>query len=188
MGHLGVARTYANLFENYFWPRCLTDIRKYVQSCPSCQRKRNPREKPSGFLQPIPVVAAFYTVGIDYLGPFITSKKRNKYLIVAIDHFSKWVECRPVRASTAANAAHFFIEQIVNRFGAPKCVLSDRGTHFTAAFFRNRLQLYGTTHNCTASYNPQANGLTERMNQTLSYVMSHYVRPDMRDWDECVST
>lgn len=66
-------------------------------------------------------------------------------------------------------------------------MLPDRGTHFTAALFRNILKLYGTTRNCTVSYNPQANDLTKHMNQTLSYIMSHYITPDMRDWEKHVS-
>ena len=182
-GHLGITKTYSNIFEKYFWPRCLTDVYKYVQSCPTCQRKKKPKSHEGGYLQPIPIIGPFHTIGIDYMGPFVTSRKRNKYLIVAVDHFSKWVECKAVKSATAANAATFFVEQICNRFGAPKRVLSDRGSHFTGALFRNVLKLFQSDHVCTASYNPQCNGAVERMNQTLAISLSHYVDPCHRDWD-----
>ena len=91
-----------------------------MKSYDKCQRKKDLLEKPAGLLQPIPVYGPFHTVGIDYMGPFVNSKRRNRYLLVAIDHLTKWVETRAIPAPTAANVAKFFVEQIVFRHGAPK--------------------------------------------------------------------
>ena len=118
----------------------------------------------------------FHTVGIDYMGPFDTSKRRNRYLLAAIDHLTKWVETRPVPAPTAANAAKFFVEQIVFRHGAPKQLLSNQGTHFTGSSMENVIELLGTEHSTMTSHNPQANGLTERMNK-LSPLLCPIVCP-----------
>jgi hypothetical protein len=185
-GHFGIARTYDRIHEKYFWPNCLSDVVRYCSTCESCQMKKNPQTRPGGFLQPIPVQGPFHTIGIDYCGPFTTSRRRNKYLLVAVDHLTKWVEAKAVPAATAANAAHFVMERIILRHGAPACILSDRGSHFVNSLLKNLLDLLGIAHSTTTSYNPQANGLTERMNKTLSIAISHYVSSDHKDWDELV--
>ena len=186
--HAGVAGTYSKIHGRSFRHKMLKDIYNYVQTCRDCQLKRHSNRLKSGFMQPILIAGPFHTIGMDYLGPFATSKKRNRYSLVAVDHLSKWVETKPVRAATFANAAQFFIDQILHRVGAPaRIFLTDRGTHFTTLFFRNILKLFNVEHVITAGYNPQCNGTTERMNRTLSYVMSLYVSQNMNDWDELVS-
>jgi hypothetical protein len=67
--------------------------------------------------------------GIDYMGPF--SKSRNhEFILVAVDYVSKWVEAMPCRNSDSKNSKKMFEEIIFPRFGVPRMVISDGGTHF----------------------------------------------------------
>ncbi|OWA55258.1 putative Transposon Ty3-I Gag-Pol polyprotein [Hypsibius exemplaris] len=182
-GHQGIARTYARLHDKYFWKGCLNQVVDYVSSCEACQMKKNPPVKPGGFLQPIPVAGPFHAVGIDYMGPMVTSKRGNKFLLVATCLLTRWVETRAVKAQTSAAAAAFFVEQIALRHGAPAVLVSDRGTPFIGSLMQQILKLLGTSHTTTTAYNPRANGLTERTNGTIAVALSHYVSSDHRDWD-----
>ena len=148
--------------------------------------KRGPNRAPGGFLQSIPLKGPFDTLGIDYMGPFQTSRKRNKYLLVAVDHLTKWVETRPVRAATSANACHFLFEQIVLRHGAPSKILTDRGLHFVNKMMSILTKLIGIEHLASSDCNPLCSVLTERMNFALSQAIKSRVSTDHKDWEELV--
>nr|GEZ09499.1 reverse transcriptase domain-containing protein [Tanacetum cinerariifolium] len=66
--------------------------------------------------------------GIDFMGPF-SSSKGNKYILVAVDYFSKWVEAKALPTNDARVVVKF-LKSLFSRFGTPKAIISDRGTHF----------------------------------------------------------
>jgi len=68
--------------------------------------------------------------GIDYMGPIV--KSRNyEYILVAVDYVSKWVEAMPCKKADSRHLKRMFEESIFPRFGTPRMVISDGGTHFT---------------------------------------------------------
>ena len=74
----------------------------------------------------------FHTWGIDILGPFPLAIRQMKYLIVAIEYFTKWIEVEPVAQITAHKVQHFVWKNIVCRFGVPRRLVSDNGTQFAS--------------------------------------------------------
>ena len=182
-GHMGIQSTYERIHEKYYWSDSLRQITQYVTSCLDCQMKKSPLQRPAGLLQPLRVNGPFHTVSMDYMGPFTTSKRRNQYIIVAIDSLTKWVEAKAVPAASAHHAAKFFVENVIMRHGAPTRLLTDRGTHFMSSFIEEIVKMLGVNHVTTTSYNPQCNGLVERMNKTIATSLSHYVASDHKDWD-----
>ena len=109
-GHMGIRSTYERIHEEYYWYDSLRHITKYVTSCVNCQMKKSSLQRPSGLLQPLCVHDPFHTVLMDYMEPFTTSKRRNQYIIVAIDSLTKWVEAKAVHATSAHHAAKFSVE------------------------------------------------------------------------------
>ena len=81
---------------------------------------------------------------------------------------------------------HFLFEQIILRHGVPAKILTDRGTHFVNKMIKDLTKLIQIEHLTTSGYHPECNGLTERMNLTLSQAIKSYVSIDHRDWDELV--
>jgi hypothetical protein len=70
----------------------------------------------------------FYMVALDNVGPLLETKNGNKYALVAIDHYSKWCEARPINDHDAAIAVRFLEEEIICRFGVPKFIfINNRG-------------------------------------------------------------
>ncbi len=181
--HLGKGKAFERMHDKYYRPNYFNNVVEFIDRCPSCQFRKDPKQQPAELLRPIRVYSAFHTVGIDYCGPFVRSSKGNRYVLVAIDHLTKCVETHAVRAATANNAAIFFAEQIVLRHGAPARLISDRETHFINSLMSHVLQLFGTKHFMTPECHPQANGLTEKVNGTL-VLMKHYLAPTQRNWDQ----
>ena len=98
-------------------------------------------------------------------------------------YFTKWSETLVVGAATAEVVAEFLLKQVVLRHGPPCEMCSDQGKCFTAGVVRSLNRMMETNHRVTAPYHPQANGLVERLNHTLSSMLSMYVNSEHTDWD-----
>lgn len=121
---------------------------------------------------------------MDLLGPFPRSSSGNRWIIVATDYLTRYAETKAMTHGTAVEVAKFFVENIVLRHGAPKTVITDRGTAFTGRLTQEILQLSHTAHRRTTAYHPQTNGLTERLNKTLADMISMYIDVEHKTWDE----
>ena len=71
-----------------------------------------------------------YRWGVDFVGPLDTLPKGNKYVMVCIEHFSKWVELVPVPSKSSAGVAYGFLEAVLSRYGAPREVITYQGGEF----------------------------------------------------------
>ena len=69
----------------------------------------------------------FSTWGIDIMGPLPSGKKQVKFLVVAIDYFTKWVEAEPLAIIMEAKIQHFVWKNLVCRFGIPRIIISNNG-------------------------------------------------------------
>jgi len=102
-------------------------------------------------------IELFDVWGIDYMGPFPLSKK-YEYILVAVDYVSKWVEAIPYRNANSMHAKKMFEEIIFLRFGVPRIVISDGGSHFINKRFEQYLLKNGIRHNVATPYHPQISG------------------------------
>jgi hypothetical protein len=109
-------------------------------------------------------IELFDVWGIDYMGPFPKSKN-YEYILVAVDYISKWVEAMPCRAADAKHSKKIFYEIIFPRFGVPRMVISDGGTHFIERNFHHYLLKHGICHNIATPYHPQTSGQVEMSNK-----------------------
>ena len=112
------------------------DAFRLVQKCTKCQQFARLTQKPSGILHPIRSPWPFSVWSMDILGPFPVSISQEKFLIVAIDHFTKWVEVEVVPTITEAWIQHFFWKEIICRFGIPHTLITDNGKHFNNDKFK----------------------------------------------------
>lgn len=181
--HLGFSKTFFKIKSRYYWPHMVKDTEKYVQSCHDCQTRKTPKRAPAGLLQPIPVGQPWDRVGIDFLGPFNRTKAGKKFIIVAIDYATKWVEAEATRSNTAEETAKFLINKIICKYGCPGTILSDRGSNFTSTLVTELLKGLGIRPSFTTAYHPMCNGLVEHFNGTLAQMLSFYVSTDQKDWD-----
>lgn len=125
----------------------------------------------------------FDRVGIDLYGPLPYTSAGNRWVIVAIDHLTRYAETAALPAATARDVASFLLQRFVLRHGAPRELLSDRGRVFLADVIQELLAECHVIHRCTTAYHPQTNGLTERFNRTLGDMLSMYVASNHTNWD-----
>ncbi|GJY59346.1 reverse transcriptase domain-containing protein [Tanacetum coccineum] len=107
--------------------------------------------------------------GIDFMGPF-PSSKGNKYILVAVDYLSKWVEAKALPTNDARVVCKF-LKSLFARFGAPRAIISDRGTHFCNDQFAKVMLKYGVTHRLSTAYHPQTSGQVEVSNRGLKRIL-----------------
>ena len=180
-GHFGFNETFRAIKERYFWPQMGDDIKIYVQSCDTCQRRQRPvKTEP---LHPIKVGQPYDRIGMDIVGPLPLTKKGNQYIVVATEYLTKWPEARALPDAKAASVVAFFYKDIICRHGCPKELLTDQGTHFANEMLNAMCQQFGVTHRLSTPYHPQTNGLVERFNRTLCEMLAKYSIERKEDWD-----
>nr|GEU48173.1 reverse transcriptase [Tanacetum cinerariifolium] len=180
-GHHGIATTIRKVFEaGFYWSLIFLDARKLVQACDACQRAGNilaRDETPQKYIQ---VCEIFDVCGIDFMGPFPSSNE-NKYVLVAIDYVSKWVEARAFPINDARNVVNF-LKRLFARFGILKALISDRGTHFCNHQIEKAMKRYGVVHRFSTAYHHQMNGQVEKMNRAIKRIIEKTIRNNMKDW------
>ncbi|GJZ59649.1 reverse transcriptase domain-containing protein [Tanacetum coccineum] len=100
--------------------------------------------------------------------------QRNKYILVAVDYLSKWVEAKALPTNDARVVVKF-LKSLFSRFGAPRAIISDRGTHFCNDKFDKVMSKYGVTHHLSTAYHPQTSGQVEVTNRGLKRILERTV-------------
>lgn len=115
------------LRSGYYWPTMHRDARDMIKRCNDCQVHRPIPRRPQQELTPITSPWPFYKWGIDIAGPFLVAAGGLKFLILAIDYFTKWIEAKAVASITGNQVKRFVWDNIVCRFGLPREIISDNG-------------------------------------------------------------
>ncbi|GJR68734.1 reverse transcriptase domain-containing protein [Tanacetum coccineum] len=128
-GHHGANLTAKNVFDTgFFWPTIYQDAHTMIKSCDTCQRQGKISQRNEMPQNAIQVCEIFDVWGIDFMGPF-PSSRGNKYILIAVDYLSKWVEAKALPTNDARVVVKF-LKSLFTRFGTPKAIISDRGTYF----------------------------------------------------------
>ncbi|KAJ8916988.1 hypothetical protein NQ315_012903 [Exocentrus adspersus] len=186
LGHLSVGKTLSALLRLYWFPGVRRYVKKFIAACLPCMYNKEPGGKQSGYLHPIEKIAVpFDTVHIDHLGPFVRSKRKNQYLIVIVDAFTKFVFLKAV-ASTKTQPLLTFLDSVIENFGVPRRIITDRGSCFTSKLFKKYCEDLNIKHVQNATATPRANGQVERYNRTILSSLSATTDDEER-WDLNIS-
>nr|GEW04830.1 reverse transcriptase domain-containing protein [Tanacetum cinerariifolium] len=130
----------------------------------------------------IQICEIFDVWGIDFMGPF-PSSKGNKYSLIAVNYLSKWVEAKALPTNNARVVVKF-LKSSFSRFGTPKAFISDRGTHFCNDQFSRVMAKYGVTHRLSTEYHPQTSGQVEVTNRELKSILERTMGENRASWSE----
>ncbi|GJT76967.1 reverse transcriptase domain-containing protein [Tanacetum coccineum] len=176
-GHHGANYTAKKVFDSgFYWPTIYRDAHDMVKSCNSYQRQGKISQKYEMPQNAIQVCEIFDVWGIDFMGPF-PSSRGNKYILVAVDYLSKWVEAKALPTNDARVVVKF-LKSLFARFGTPRAIISDH----TYPFFGNEPNhqrvsaKYGVTHRLSTAYHPQTSGKVKVSNRV-------FVDPQVMDYD-----
>jgi hypothetical protein len=152
------------LRHGFYWSKAASDAAELVQKCEGCQKCARDQKQPSSLTQLIQPTWLLQRWGLDLLGPLPPAQGNLKYVVVAVEYFSKWIEAKPLATITSVTVQKFFWQNIVCRFGVPKAITVDNGTQFDAEAFKEFCEQIGTKIHFASFRHPESNGLVERAN------------------------
>ncbi|KAI3730012.1 hypothetical protein L6452_18688 [Arctium lappa] len=181
-GHFGGSRTAAKVLQSdFFWPTLHNDACDFVKSCNECQRSGNSSHKNEMPLNGILEVELFDVWGIEFMGPFSLSNN-YAYILVVADYVSKWVEAMACHSNDARTVVKFLHKHIFTRFGKPRALISEEGTHFINNLLEEVLEKYNIKLRVATTYHLQINGLVELSNSEIKSILSKVIEPHRKNW------
>src|SRR6266498_1118708 len=160
------------------------DIKSYIQTCDQYQRHGKITDENE--LHSIKIKEPFYQWEIDIEKPLTETSQGNKYIVVAIDYFTKYFEAKALTNANAESVANFIYKDIIYRYGCPRKIISDRRIHFNNQVIKRLLERFKIRYNLSTSYYPKTNGLVERFNKTL-YESLAKLNEERENWNEYIS-
>ncbi|CAM8942724.1 unnamed protein product [Rhodiola kirilowii] len=181
-GHGSASKTTSKILQSgFYWPSMFKDTYEFVKACNECQRMGNIARREEMPQKGILEVEIFDVWGVDFMGP-LPSSQGNSFILVAVDYVSKWVEAIASPSCDAKVVIKMFKKVIFPRFGVPRAVISDNGSHFKEKRFESMLKKFGIFHRCSTPYHPQANGQVEVSNREIKNILSKTVGKSGKDW------
>lgn len=182
-GHFGIQKTLDMLAQNFFWPKMLGTVGKYILRCETCVKAKLTFYK--GEYRPLPVVEKPWEhLSMDFIVALPRTLRGKDAIMVVVDRFSKMAHFVACHKTDDANyIANLYFAEIVRLHGIPKSIVSDRDRKFLSVFWTTLWKLLGTKLLFSTSYHRQTDGQTEVTNKTLGTILRTIVHKNLRDWD-----
>ncbi|GJY42376.1 reverse transcriptase domain-containing protein [Tanacetum coccineum] len=182
-GHYGANYTAKKVFDSgFYWPTIYRDAHDLVTRCDTCQRQGKISQRDEMPQNSIQVCEIFDVWGIDFMGSF-PSSQGNKYILMAVDYLSKWVKVKALPTNDAQVVCKF-LKSLFARFGAPRAIISDHGTHFCNDQFAKVMLKYGVTHPLSTAYHPQTSSQVEVSNRGKKRILERTVGENRASWSD----
>ncbi|GKC06728.1 reverse transcriptase domain-containing protein [Tanacetum coccineum] len=182
-GHHSANYAAKKVFDSgFYWPTIYRDAHDLVTRCDACQRQGKILQRDEMPQNAIQVCEIFDVWGIDFMRPF-PSSRGNKYILVAVDYLSKWVEAKALPTNDARVVCKF-LKYLFARFGTPCAIISDRGTYFCNDQFAKVMLKYGVTHRLSTAYHTQTSGQVEVSNRGLKRILERTVGEHRASWSD----
>ena len=183
--HIG-ARTLVRktLRQGYYWPTMLKDAIELVRKCKACQEHAKISHLPSKPLTLVTSPWPFQQWGLDILGPLPIGRGNYKFIIMAVDYFTKWVKVEPSATITEQKVRNFVWRSIICRFGIPRSLVSDNGKQFDNPKFRDFCAQLGIKNYYSSPAHPQSNGQAEVTIRTLKAALKTKLEDLKGKWVE----
>jgi hypothetical protein len=138
-GRFGVNKTLAKVKQQYYWLHLKDDVERWCQQCDTCAASRGPRKRTRGLMHQHNVGVPFERITMDIAGPFPQSHRRNRYLLTAMDYFTKRPEVYPIPNQEALTVAEALVTNFFCRFGEARELHSDQGRNFESRLMQELL-------------------------------------------------
>lgn len=183
VGHVSKTKTISLLEKTWWHPHMADIISLTVLECDTCQHY-NPRAAIKAAMGTFPVPdGPWKHVVIDFTDMGASNRCNGyRYLLVCVDSFSKWVEATPVKRETAKSVIKWLTREFVPRYGFPRTIRSDNGTHFSNRTMTKVCEYFGIKQHFGTVYHAQSQGLVERANRTLKSYLAKIMNSTKMTW------
>lgn len=178
--HAGYFKTLRRTERRFHWLGMRADVSRYVRACKTCQAFKPRRQKPKGLMDSSWATGPMEHLSVDLIGPLPATAKQNKYILVILDKFTKFIELCPLRTPTSRAIVERMVD-IFCRHGVPQSISSDNGQPFVSRLWKGVLKHWGIAERHTVPYRP-AGQTVERHNATVKQAIAAYCGTH-RDWD-----
>ena len=181
-GHFGVTKTLRRLQLSYYWPKMKRSVKSFIARCMFCLTYK-PKFQVPAWLK-LPLGTPFEIVAMDIFGPLPMTARKFEYVLVLVDHHTRWCELVPLRQTTAEVVAIALHTYWMSRYGAPRALLSDNGPPFTSALLQRLAELYGVKLLHSTPYHPRGNSVVESYMRSLCTALNLVHVVGEQRWDE----
>ena len=180
-GHHGIVNTLRKLsLAKQSWPNMKDEVTRYIKQCPICQKLS--ASKPKAVTEPFTrsTYEVMQSIAVDTVGPFLPDKSDNKYVVVIIDQFSRFVTLHPSKDSTADSATKALLTHY-GYFGPSKEIRTDKGSQYLNSMLSSLHKITKTKHVTGLAYSHEENGIVERVNKEFNKHLSVLVYDENSD-------
>lgn len=185
-GHLSARKLLSLMSRKMILPRGIVAVQEVIRACKTCLQRKPPKTR-LGQMASRPPLYPWHTVAMDFCGPYTPATGGSRYVLVFVDHFTKWVELCPTEDQLATTVMALFYDRVVCRHGVPQRLLSDNGPQFKSALVETMCSYFGIEKIYSSAYYPQGDGYAERMMRTLNNSLSVLSAQDPLKWDTFVA-
>ena len=160
------------------------DIDEYIDKCIKCAQHKGSLPKPAPILEYPPPERPWDVVAIDLLQLSVRSRQGSKYVLVIVDHFSRYVLLAPIQDKSAKSVAHALVTNLFCPYSTPRVLLSDNGADFRNSVLEEICIQFKIKQTFTVAYHPASNGLVERTNRKILDVLRPVVNGFLENWED----
>jgi len=188
--HSSAKTMFHKIRRHFFWPGMESDIENVVRTCDACQRTKPTLKRnyiPSAWATPM---SCFEVIAVDEKAGLPLTRRGNASVWVMVDYLSRRVILEPTPAHlTTAELAKVFTKRLISQWGAPRKIVSDRGTQFTSEAYAAMMNAMGTQRALASSGNPKTAAIAERairsMLEPIRAFMADIARSN-EEWDDLI--
>lgn len=185
--HCGPEKTIKGISTTYWFPSVRKRVHNYIDNCVICLLANSASNSREGEMQITERASGpFQTIHMDHYGPIDLTEKKNRYIFLIIDSFSRYTWFFPVKTA-ATKEVLLHLKYLFNIFGNPKRIISDRGKAFASQEFETFCKDRDIGHVLVGVAAPWANGLIERVNRFMSSSLRK-LTDELQEWDDCMET
>ena len=183
-GHQGRDKTQQMIRERFYWPRWRADVQRWISCCRNCSlSKKGPGRGKAPLTQDL-ISGPFQRIAFDVIGPLPITKRGNRFILLVVDYFTKWVEAFALPQHTAIIVAQMLAEGWVCKFGVPMRAHCDQAPEFNSKVIADLMDLLHIDKTRTTPYRPVSNGLAERSNQSIESILKCTILENRDTWDD----
>uniref|UniRef100_A0A1B6KWE7 RNA-directed DNA polymerase n=1 Tax=Graphocephala atropunctata TaxID=36148 RepID=A0A1B6KWE7_9HEMI len=181
-GHLGINRTQSKINEYFYNPQLDQIVKEKVKTCKICQMSKSAQRKYEGKLISIPVENTMNTLFIDIIGPLPRSKQGNKYILISVDAFTRYLWIHPLKECNSMQVIKN-LEIIFNNFSTPQILVSDNASYFTSKEFKSFLFKHYIQLRHIPAYRANGNR-AERFIRDVTTALRCFYHENQTNWDQ----
>jgi len=186
--HISTARVLKEVKRHWWNPHLKEHLENYRAECIVCNEFNPHKTIPHPLLKfPIPT-GPWAEICIDYtdMGANWRTSEGYRFLLVAVDRFSKWVEAIPTKKEDAETVVRWLTTDLIPRYGVPQKICTDNGTHFKNEHLQKVESALGIKHRFGSVYHPESQGLVERANRTIKNKLGKVMQSTTLKWTEAL--